>query len=84
MPARRYRDWAVENFKPVPIGQQKPEWVRDTRVMVITGLDLKQLPVLQNGSIRSRPYSTYRVGERQATTGITQPTTNRSTVSGPS
>lgn len=46
VPARRYRDWAVRHFKPVPIDRQKPEWVRDTRVMVITGLDPKQLPVL--------------------------------------
>ena len=46
VPARRYRDWAVAHFHPVPIGEQKPEWVRDMRTMVIMGMDQKQLDSL--------------------------------------
>ena len=46
VPARRYRDWAVKHFQPVPIEEQKPDWVRDTRAMVIMGMDLAQLDAL--------------------------------------
>ena len=46
VPARRYRDWAVEHFQPVPIEKQKPKWVRDTRAMVIMGMDQGQLEAL--------------------------------------
>ena len=46
VPARRYRDWAVKHFQPVPIEEQKPEWVRDIRAMVITGMGLSQLDAL--------------------------------------
>ncbi|NLS93848.1 MAG: hypothetical protein GXX96_16930 [Planctomycetaceae bacterium] len=46
VPARRYRDWAVTQFCPVPIEEQRPEWIRDIRVMVILGMDLKQLDLL--------------------------------------
>ena len=37
--ARRYRDWMTGQFQPVPIDQQKPAWVRETRCLVILGLD---------------------------------------------
>lgn len=46
LPARRYRDWAVKHFQPVPIEEQKPKWIRDIRAMVITGMDLAQLDAL--------------------------------------
>mgnify|MGYP000925444611 CR=1 FL=1 len=37
VPARRYRQWMVEHFQPVPIERQKPGWVKDIRAMVIMG-----------------------------------------------
>jgi hypothetical protein len=46
VPARRYREWAVAHFEPVPIDQQKPAWVGNIRAMVITGLDRAELDVL--------------------------------------
>ncbi len=45
-PARRYRDWAVSHFHPVPIQQQKPDWIREIRAMVIMGTDQGQLDIL--------------------------------------
>lgn len=34
VPARRYRDWAEQEFKPVKLADQQPAWVKDTRVFV--------------------------------------------------
>lgn len=47
VPARRYRDWMERVFRPVPLAEQRPAWVRDTRAMVITGMSreiLEELP----------------------------------------
>ncbi len=38
VPARRYRQWMVDRFQPVPIEKQQPGWVKDIRAMVIMGL----------------------------------------------
>lgn len=46
VPARRYREWMETAFRPVPVGEQRPAWVRDIRAMVITGLSLEVLEEL--------------------------------------
>ncbi len=46
VPARRYRDWAVANFRPTRIEDQKPDWVKDIRAMVIMGMDRAVLDAL--------------------------------------
>ena len=46
VPARRYRDWTVANFRPTRIEDQKPDWVKDIRAMVIMGMDRSMLDAL--------------------------------------
>ncbi len=46
VPARRYREWAEANFRPTPIEDQKPGWVKDIRAMVIMGSNLETLDAL--------------------------------------
>jgi len=46
VPARRYRDWMVQAFRPTPVAEQTPEWVRDVRCCVIMGLDQAVLDAL--------------------------------------
>lgn len=46
VPARRYRDWADAHFRPTLIQEQRPAWVKDTRAVVIMGLDEKTLDAL--------------------------------------
>ncbi|MHB8903419.1 MAG: DUF6259 domain-containing protein, partial [Thermoguttaceae bacterium] len=46
VPARRYRQWAAGRFHPVPVGEQKPDWIRDIRAMVIMGMDQHELQQL--------------------------------------
>lgn len=46
VPARRYRDWAVARFEPVPVARQRPAWVRDIRCYVIMQLDPALLETL--------------------------------------
>ncbi len=40
VPARRYRDWAVEHLAPTPVARQQPAWVKDIRCCVVMGLDI--------------------------------------------
>ena len=44
--ARQYRDWAVKAFRPTPVAEQHPGWVRDIRCCVIMGLDREILDAL--------------------------------------
>jgi len=46
VPARRYRDWMRANLKPVPLSAKSPEWARDIRGCVITGMSLPLLDEL--------------------------------------
>ena len=46
VPARRYREWMEATFRPVPVKEQRPAWVRDIRAMVITGMSLEVLEEL--------------------------------------
>ncbi|MFH1920686.1 MAG: DUF6259 domain-containing protein [Planctomycetota bacterium] len=46
VPARRYRDWAEANLRPTAVAQQTPGWVKDTRAMVIMGMDSNVLKAL--------------------------------------
>ena len=46
VPARRYREWAEQHFKPVKIEQQKPAWIQDIRCVVIMGLNTEVLEAL--------------------------------------
>lgn len=43
VPARRYRDWMVRAYGPVPAEEQQPPWVKDIRCCVIMGLNLEVL-----------------------------------------
>lgn len=38
VPARRYRQWATENFKPETLATRGPAWARDIRTCVIAGM----------------------------------------------
>jgi len=46
VPAKRYRAWAEKAFSPIPIAQQRPEWIRDIRACVIMPLSMKMLEAL--------------------------------------
>jgi hypothetical protein len=46
VPAKRYRDWATEQFRPTPLSDQQPDWADDIRAMVILGLDTALLEAL--------------------------------------
>lgn len=46
VPARQYRDWAHKAFGLTRIEDQQPEWVRDIRLLVICGMDLKLLDTM--------------------------------------
>ncbi|MCX5759133.1 MAG: DUF6259 domain-containing protein [Candidatus Hydrogenedentes bacterium] len=46
IPAKRYRAWADKAFNPIPIAQQRPAWVRDTRACVIMPLSMQMLEAL--------------------------------------
>lgn len=35
VPARRYREWADQAFKPIPAAQQQPAWVKDIRCVFV-------------------------------------------------
>ena len=46
VPARRYRQWMDEHFRPTPLEKQHPAWVRETRACVIMPLTLDLLEAL--------------------------------------
>ncbi len=46
VPARRYREWCEATFRPTRIEDQKPDWVKDIRALVIMGLDRAVLDAL--------------------------------------
>ncbi len=46
VPAKRYRDWADANLRPVPVEEQKPPWVKDIRCVVIMGMNGDMLEAL--------------------------------------
>ena len=65
VPARRYRDWAEQAFRPTRVEAQQPVWVQDIRCCVIMGLDI---PVIEALAARLDPRQTllYLPGWRQA------------------
>ncbi len=46
VPARRYRDWFQHHAAPVPIAEQRPNWVKDIRSCVIMPTDIRTLEPL--------------------------------------
>ncbi len=46
VPARRYRDWMVENLGPTRVEDQQPAWVEDIRCVVIMGMDISAIEAL--------------------------------------
>ncbi|MBU0606564.1 MAG: hypothetical protein KKI08_01705, partial [Armatimonadetes bacterium] len=42
-PALRYRKWAAAHWKLTPLATQQPSWVKDTRALVICGMELDLL-----------------------------------------
>jgi Domain of unknown function (DUF6259) len=46
VPARRYRDWADNAFKPTRVVEQGPAWVKDIRCFVIMGMNHEVLEAL--------------------------------------
>jgi len=55
VPARRYRDWAEAHFRPTPIAEHEPSWVKDMRTLVIMGMDV---PVVEALAERLDPEQT--------------------------
>ncbi len=43
VPARRYREWSERHLGPTKVEAQRPAWVKDSRCMVIMGLDIPQM-----------------------------------------
>ena len=48
VPAKRYRDWAEANLRPVLLQDQQPAWVKDIRCCIIMGLSVPNLEALTN------------------------------------
>jgi hypothetical protein len=46
VPARRYRDWAEQSFRPKLLVEQKPGWVKDIRCCVIMDMDIPTIEAL--------------------------------------
>lgn len=55
VPARRYRDWMRENFKPETLADRRPAWAKDIRACVITGLSI---PLIEELAKRLDPRQT--------------------------
>lgn len=55
VPARRYRDWMRENFKPETVADRRPAWAKDIRACVITGMSI---PLIEELSGRLDPKQT--------------------------
>lgn len=55
VPARRYREWSERHLAPVKIEAQRPSWVKDTRCMVIMGMEI---PVIEALAKRLDPKQT--------------------------
>lgn len=46
VPAKRYREWAEKNLRPIRVENQQPSWVKDIRCVVIMGSSIAELEAM--------------------------------------